>query len=183
MKVWGNAIGYQLVWFAIVWSAAYGYGLLAPLALAPFAAWYLSRGDKRLDGLLMLLALAIGLVLDSILASTQLVVYASPIPSEHAAPLWILTIWAAFALTLRHSFRFLHGKPWLAAALGGIGAPMAYVGASHGWHAVAFPYGTWPAVAVLALGWVIALPSMLTVATRLERRQVSSFEQGAHSVE
>lgn len=169
MKAWANAIGYQLVWFAIVGSAAYGYGRFAPIALAPFAAWYLSRRDGLLDARLMILAALIGLLFDSLLAASQLVVYASAFPSEHAAPLWIVTIWAAFGLTLRHSFRFLHSRPWTSAALGAIGAPLAYVGAGHGWHAVAFPRGTWPAVLALGAGWAIALPTMLAAAVRIER--------------
>lgn len=183
MKAWANAIGYQLVWFAIVLSAAYGYGCFAPLALAPFAAWYLSRRDGLLDARLMILAALIGLLLDSLLAAPQLVIYASAFPSERAAPLWIVTLWAAFGLTLRHSFRFLHGRPWAAVVLGAIGAPLAYVGAGHGWHAVAFPRGTWLAVLVLGAGWAIALPTMLAMAMRLERSATAVPARSVHHVE
>lgn len=174
MKVWANAIGYQLVWFAAVWGAATGYWWLAPLALIPFAAWYLSRPDGRIDAWLMPVAVLLGIVLDSALAASDLVAYASAVPSPHAAPVWIIAIWAAFALTLRHSFRFLHGRPVLAAALGAIGAPLAFLGAAHGWHAVAFPRGTAAAMIALGIGWFVALPALIALAQHFERRQATS---------
>lgn len=170
MTVWANAIGYQLVWFAAVWGAAHGDWWLAPLALLPFAGWYLSRPDGRVDACLLPIAIAVGLVLDSALAASDLVAYASALPSPHAAPVWIIAIWAAFSLTLRHSFRFLHGRLPLAAAFGAIGAPLAYFGAGRGWHAVAFPRGTAVALAALALGWLLALPLLIASAARIERR-------------
>lgn len=174
MKVWANAIGYQLVWFAAVSGAATGYWWVAPLALVPFAAWYLSRPDGRVDAWLMPVAMLLGIALDSTLAASDLVAYASAVPSPHAAPVWIVAIWSAFALTLRHSFRFLHGRPVLAAALGAIGAPLAYLAAARGWHAVAFPRGTTAAVIALGLGWLIAMPALITLAQHFERRQATS---------
>jgi hypothetical protein len=173
MKAWANAIGYQLVWFAAVWGAASGHWWMAPLALVPFAAWYLSRPDGRVDAWLMPVAMLLGVALDSALAASDLVAYASAVPSPHAAPVWIVAIWAAFALTLRHSFRFLHGRRVLAAVLGAIGAPLAYLGAARGWHAVAFPRGTTAALVVLGAGWMLAMPALITLAQRLERRQTT----------
>jgi len=169
MNAWANAIAYQLVWFAAIWGASHGHWWVAPLALLPFAAWVLGRIDGGADALLMPIAVLLGAVLDSSLAASGLVVYASPVPFAHAAPLWILAIWAAFALTLRHSFRFLHGRPLLAGVLGAIGAPMAYLGAGRGWHAVAFPLGTTPAVIALAISWAIAMPLLIQLAERTDR--------------
>jgi len=174
MKVWINAIGYQLVWFAAVWGAASGHWWTAPLALVPFAAWYLSRPDGRIDAWLMPVAVLLGVALDSALAANDLVTYASAVPSPHAAPVWIVAIWAAFALTLRHSFRFLHGRRVLAAVLGAIGAPLAYLGAARGWHAVAFPRGTGAALIALGIGWLVAMPTLITLAQRFERRLAPS---------
>lgn len=169
MNAWANAIAYQLVWFAAIWGASSGHWWLAPVALLPFAAWMLGRPDGGADALLMPIAVLLGAVLDSSLAASGLVVYASPVPFVHAAPLWILAIWAAFALTLRHSFRFLHGRALLAAVLGAVGAPMAYLGAARGWNAVDFPLGTTPAVIALAAGWAVAMPLLVRLAVRVER--------------
>lgn len=169
MNAWLNALGYQLVWLAAVWGASHGRWWLAPLALLPFALWYLSRRDGRLDVQLIALVGLGGAAMDSLYAASGAVAYAAPVPSAQAAPLWIVAIWAAFALTLRHSFRFLHGRPWTAACIGGLGAPMAYLAAASGWHAVRFPHGTLTALLPLGLSWAIALPAMLWLAARVEK--------------
>lgn len=169
MSAWLNALGYQLVWLAAVWGASHGRWWLAPLALLPFALCCLIRRDGRLDGQLMILVALGGTAMDSIYAASGAVAYAAPVPSAQAAPFWIAAIWAAFALTLRHSFRFLHARPWIAAAFGGLGAPMAYLAAASGWHAVRFPHGTLAALLPLALCWAFALPAMLWLAVRVER--------------
>jgi carbohydrate-selective porin OprB len=122
----------------------------------------------------MPVAMLLGIALDSTLAASDLVAYASAVPSPHAAPVWIIAIWAAFALTLRHSFRFLHGRRVLAAALGAIGAPLAYLGAARGWHAVAFPRGTTAALIALGIGWLVAMPALITLAQHFELRQATS---------
>lgn len=178
MNAWTNAIAYQLVWFAAIWGASSGHWWLAPLALLPFAAWMLGRPDGGADALLMPIAVLLGAVLDSSLAASGLVAYASPVPFAHAAPLWILSIWAAFSLTLRHSFRFLHGRWPLAAVLGAVGAPMAYLGAARGWHAVAFPLGATPAVVALAAGWTVAMPLLIGLAVRVERTSAPAPVRG-----
>lgn len=184
MKVWANVIAYELIWLATVWGAGRGDWWLAPLALLPFALWSLSRADGALDAWLMLAGVLTGMVVESGLALSGLVIYASPVPFTHAAPLWILCIWAAFALTLRHSFRFLHPRFLLALVLGGVGAPLAYLGASRGWHALTFPHGAMPAMAALGVAWGIALPALLKLAVLLENSvaPANSPKEHAHVV-
>lgn len=178
MNAWINAIAYQVVWFAAVWGGSSGHWWLAPLALLPFAGWMIARDGGGADALLMPIAVLTGLTLDSLLAVSDLIAYASPVPSAHAAPVWILAIWAAFGLTLRHSFRFLHGRPAWAAVLGAIGAPLAYLGAGRGWHAVAFPLGRTPALLALGAGWALVMPWLIWLARRSERATVRGTPQG-----
>lgn len=185
MKVWANIIAYELVWLFAVSGAGHGHGWLALLALIPFAAWYLSRPDGAVDARLMLVSVLTGVLVESALALSDLVAYASPFPLAQMAPLWILCIWAAFALTLRHSFRFLHHKFALGLLLGGVGAPLAYLGAARGWHALSFPHGVLPAMAGLGVAWAIALPALLKLAVALETAaaaRTTFSEEHAHVV-
>ena len=183
MKIWLNVIGYELVWLAAVWGAAHDLPWLGAFALIPFALWYLSRPDGRADRWLFLVVLLAGSCLDSIYAASGLIRYVSPVPSVHAAPIWIIAIWGAFALTLRHSFRFLHGRPWLAALLGALGAPLAYLGAGRLGHAVQFAHGELAAMVALALGWAVALPAMLAFAVAMERSRPSDIHGSAAHVD
>ena len=100
-----------------------------------------------------------GLLLDGALAVTGWLQYASPLLAL-PAPIWILSLWLAFAMTLNHSMVFLRGKPLLAAGLGGIGGPLAYLGAARGFDAVVFTTPAWHAIALLSVGWAVALGAL-----------------------
>ena len=155
---------YQAFWFAciigvhrgLVWPAIGALALFLPLryACSPRAHW---SGDT-----LRIAAVAVlGFGVDSVLASTHLIVYAMPWPSQELAPWWIVAIWVAFGLSLREGLKFLHGRPLLAAVLGAIAAPLSYIGAAHGFGVIHFPHGQWPAMATLATLWLLALPLAL----------------------
>jgi hypothetical protein len=181
MSVWFNLVGYQLVWFASVIGAGrglwwVGVSAAAAFALAHLALFKQSSVERSADLRLLGVALACGLLLDGGLALTGLADYAADERAfpVGAAPLWILSMWAAFALTLRHSMRFLLGRPAWAFALGAIGGPLAYLGAARGWQAIAFAEPRWMALAALAVGWGLAIPLLTTLAARWSQASASS---------
>jgi hypothetical protein len=116
--------------------------------------------------LLFAAALPIGATVVGAPAHAGVLRYAAPSPALPAggAPLWILGLWLAFAATLQCSLAFLQRRRWLAAAFGAIGAPLAYLGAAHGWQAVVFAAPSWPTLLALAGAWALALPVLATIA-------------------
>lgn len=168
MPVWLNFVGYQAVWF--ITAAGAGRGLWWPgvLASASFVFIVTLRApDRRADLQLALIAIVCGLVLDGTLAATGALGYSAADPG-FPAPIWILSLWAAFAMTIRHSLRWLLSNPLLAALLGAIGGPMAYWGAARGFTAIEF-LKPQIAVGLLAVGWAIAM----LVLVRVGRRNVA----------
>lgn len=166
MHFWANLVGYQLVWFAIVISASRGqpwWGIVSALVFV--AVQFLYSENRAADARALVAAFACGFLLDGALAATGWLQYASPLLSL-PAPIWILTLWLAFAMTLNHSMVFLRGKPVLAAVLGGVGGPLAYLGAARGFDAVEFTTPAWRAVALLVIGWAIALASLAVLTHR-----------------
>ena len=169
MSFWSNLIGYQLTWLLAVASAAHGHPWLAVAAAAVFVSWQLFAARHRSVELrLLVLALLLGIVVDGVLAGSGWASYASPQPAvpAHGAPVWILALWACFAMTLNRSLQILRGRPWLAATFGALGAPLAYLAAARGWQAMQFPADAWRAWLWLALGWAVALALLATLATR-----------------
>jgi hypothetical protein len=181
MNTWLNIIGYQCVWLVAVWGASHGLWWPAALAMLPFAGWILAREGAQIDLMVMACVVPIGVAMDSLMAATGLLDYAAPVPSTHLAPLWIVAIWMSFSLTLRHTFRFMFGKPLLAAAFGALGAPLAYLGAERGWQAVQFGHGMLAALASLAALWALAFPVMIFLARRLEQH-TPEMVSGEHHV-
>ena len=156
-----NVLGFQAVWFASVIGAANGLPWAGPLAAILYAAVHFRlTPDRRGDLRMLAIAVAMGIIADSLLAATGVLQFASPWPWTFAAPVWILAMWAGFALTLNHSMAFLRGR-WLAAfGFGAVGGPLAYWGAARGFDAVEFGLGLPAALAALAIVWGLAMPAL-----------------------
>ncbi len=165
-----NAVAFQLCWMAFVGGAAHGQWWLGFAVLAPFAAWQLRASrQQRADVILLVLAAVLGFVLDSLLAAAGLLRYASPVPSIHLAPLWIVGLWMGFALTINHSMAFLHNRVLLASVLGAVAGPLAYWIAARIWSALTIADPTWPALLALAVAWAVMTPLLAQIAVRLTR--------------
>jgi len=166
MRFYANLLGYQAVWWVSMMTAEKGLPWIGVAAAAAFViAQWIASGNRGSDARLVASSLLMGIVIDGFLGSSGLLSYASPAPSM-LAPIWILSIWAAFAMTFNHSFVFLQGRPAWGAALGAVGGPLAYEGAAR-FGAVQFAEPTWRALALLALAWGIVVPALAMLAHRL----------------
>lgn len=178
MTRWANFAGYQAVWFAAAIGAGRGLWWPGVAAALAFCALHfaLSKDGRDRDLRLLGMSLACGIVVDGPLAANGLVHYAAATPAlpPGGAPLWILSLWAAFALTLRHSMRWLIGRPLAAGLLGAIGGPLAYLGAARGWQSLALAEPRSMSLAALALGWGLALPLLAWQAGKLDTSSTAS---------
>lgn len=167
MNFWISLIGYQLVWFATVIGAGHGLSWPGLAGLGLYAAWHLTRSlERQADIVLMATGVMLGLLLDGGLLHFGLAQYSPDWPLATMAPAWILTLWAAFALTFTQSLRYLQTRPLAAALLGAIGGPLAYLGAARGWHVATFAEPIWLALLWLAIGWGLAMPLLALLARR-----------------
>jgi hypothetical protein len=167
MSAVANILGYQVVWFVAVYGAGAGFTWPAVATAGVFAAWQLAASaDRALDLRLIALSLLCGLLLDGALAYAGLLHYAanSPALPPSGAPLWILALWVAFALTLNHSLRCLKARPLTAALVGVAGGQLAYLAAGRLSGAVSFATPSWRALACLAAGWGTALALLAQLA-------------------
>ncbi len=168
MNVILNVVFFQITWMACVGGAAAGMWWLGPLILLAFCAWQLSVSRHRLaDVQLMLIAGVIGMVADTLLVQAGLLRFAAPVPWPQLAPIWIIALWMAFALTLNHSLAALRSRLWLAAAFGLVGGPLAYWIAIRVWAGAEFSGSPMLALLALALIWAVVTPVLLMLATRL----------------
>lgn len=176
MKKWINFIAFQIVWFAAVLGAAYGIWWAGPVALAGFAAFHLRNGVNRNGDIkLMLLALALGFMTDTLMAASGMSRYAAPVPAAPLAPFWILSLWAGFALTLNHSMQWFTARPLLAAPMAAIFGPISYYGAGRAWGAVAIAEPVALALGVLATCWLIAMFVLCLAARRFSATEPETF--------
>ena len=165
MKFWVSLIGYQLVWFAAVIGAGRGLAWPGIASMLLYAACQLAATRHyRADLSLMATAIVLGLLVDGGMIRTGLASYAAAWPSAALAPAWILALWATFAMTFTQSLSWLQTRLWLAALLGAVAGPLAYMSAARGCHAVTFADPAWRGLLWLGIGWALATPALAWLA-------------------
>lgn len=164
VRILVNLVFFQAVWFATVYGPSVGLHWLGLPAIIVFAVYhYFSSPTARADLVVAVIATAIGFVVETSYLKSGVLIYVFNIPSPNFAPYWILFLWTNFALTLNTGLRWLQSHHFAAAALGFVGAPIAYFsGVKLGSATV----GIAPTSAYLAIAisWAIVTPLLLYVA-------------------
>lgn len=162
-----NFVAFQAGWFATVLGAANGMPWLGPIAVLAVAVLHLKASHRpRNEARLLLSAMALGVVADSLLLATGWIAYPNGAWVAGLAPYWIVTLWALFATTLNVSMRWLRGRYLLAAVFGAVGGPLSYLaGAKLG--AMVFVESA-SALTALAVGWGLLMPTLVWLAERLD---------------
>lgn len=145
---------YQLAWFAVILGAARGFAWLGAAMALLVAGVHLWLRREPMEFRLVGVALCLGLVIDTTLAATGQVQFASD-GNLPIAPYWMLSLWVAFATTLNHSLLWLMRRPIVAALAGAVFGPVAYL-AGEKLGALSLPS---PAIALpmLAAAWCVAM--------------------------
>ncbi len=164
---WINVALFQAAWLAIVLSAAYGQPWSAPIVTGAVLAWHLYHAHRpRRELALIGIAIVVGAGFETLMASLQVLEPASGILVPGFAAYWLVCLWAVFATTLNVSLRWLQPRPVLAAALGALGGPLAYVGGAK--LGALHLESSYPSIGALAFGWALATPLLLATARRLD---------------
>lgn len=160
-----NFGAFQLGWLACVLAGAGEWHWAGTALVIAIVTFHLSRANApRYELVLILSALVVGTVWESLLVSAGLLSYDYGSFHEAMAPHWIIAMWALFATTLNVSLRWLKGRWFLAVMFGAVGGPLAYY-AGHRLGAVdmADPAA---ALTALAIGWAVLMPGLMKLAER-----------------
>ncbi len=159
-----NFVGFQVGWIVAVVGAANGYPYLGPVYAVAWLAIHFRYfcDDREQELVVVAAAVFLGLVFDSLGVFAGLLDF--PSHARDFTTLWMLSLWAMFAATLRHSMAWLRDRYLLAAVLGGIFGPFAYWAGAR----LSAIELTWQPVSLLwvMVVWVLALPLLTLIATR-----------------
>jgi hypothetical protein len=172
-----NAAAFQIGWFCCVLAGANQLPWLGTLAALVIVAWHLDKAAfPGRELVLLLIAGTLGGLWDSLLVTAGWLQYPSGTLVEGLAPHWIVAMWLLFATTLNVSLRWLKQRRALAVLLGAVSGPAAYF-AGYKLGGVQIP--DLPlAMAVLALGWAVFMPLLMTVSNRFDGMSLSPAEAG-----
>ena len=157
-----NFVLFQIGWFVCVWSAAAHRPWIGVLVTTGVVVAHVLRAPlPKAELTLVFLALALGLVFDSLLVWQGWLQYSSGIVFPNVAPYWIVTLWGLFATLLNVSLRWMRGRWVVAVVFGAVGGPAAYYG---GLRLGALEFGNMPAgLLALAIGWAVLTPLLLAL--------------------
>ncbi|MFA9460991.1 DUF2878 domain-containing protein [Thiohalorhabdus methylotrophus] len=168
-KMLVNAAALNVGWFACVLGDAWGRPLAGPLVVAALLALHFAMVPRRdREAALLLGAALVGFALDSALVLAGAIGFDAGSGPLAPTKLWMVALWMNFATGLNLALYWLAGRPALAAALGAVGGPMAYYGGVQ-LGALALPGGALWGLGLVALGWTVAMPLLLTLNAALGR--------------
>ena len=173
MKTLLNVVFFQVLWLTSVGGAGRGYWWLGLPVLAVFMIYHFSVSTcRKADAQLLLISVILGFIADTVLLQLGLLRFEQAVPSASFAPVWILTLWAGFAMTLNHSMSFFQTRPVWAVMFGFLGGPLAYYIAANVWKAVIFTAPPLHVYGALALVWAIMTPLLLSIGLNLRHKAV-----------
>jgi hypothetical protein len=164
-----NLLLFKLVWALSLAGVVFGYAWAGLAALLVFSAWhaYISPSAKA-DFLVVGAAVVIGMALDTLYVRNGLIEYNGQLLWSGAAPLWILALWANFALTMNGCLVWLRERKLLAAGLGFVCGPVSYYGG------IALGTATITGdsnILFLSIGlaWAVTVPFLLWLSATMQR--------------
>jgi hypothetical protein len=162
-------LGQTIGWFACIVGPAQGAHWLGPLVVAGLIVLHLAtRGDRSVFRIASLAVVSIpfGLCFDSLLILGGLYEPVRWLVPSPLATIWLLALWVNFALIVDIPLRWLQDHVLVAAILGSIFGPAAYLaGQRFGAIRIAQPAALH--VAILAAAWAVGLSGLMLIARLL----------------
>jgi hypothetical protein len=178
MHVIANVGLFKIGWLSCVYGAASGLALEGCILALFIVAFSIKQASNKLAELLTLaLITLVGVIWESLVASQYLMVYATQSNTQPEgwaldglvlAPYWLIVMWALFATTINQSMAWLKDKLILAAGMGAIFGPMAFI-AGEKLGAVEFINES-AAMMVLAVGWGVLMPLICIIAKTIDTK-------------
>lgn len=158
-----NFLAIQFGWLITVTAAAGGMPVIGPLFTLAWMIIHLRLvgADRGIELRLIGAAVLLGAACDSLLAVFGVIAFPEQSLLGQPTTLWMVTLWVNLAMTLRHSLGWLRGRYLLAAVLGAVAGPLAYLGGER-LGGIIFPSGH-SALALVALEWLTAMPALMVV--------------------
>tara|TARA_B110000977_G_scaffold43147_1_gene58417 strand:+ start:29605 stop:30144 length:540 start_codon:yes stop_codon:yes gene_type:complete len=168
-----NFIGLQLVWAACAYGAVEQDASLGVIAAIIYLALHFSFSPHAsVDFIILVGVTSIGLLLDSLNQTFEVVSFYASNASFLAIPYWLLTLWMVFAVSLPHSLYWLHRKPLIAMLAGAFGSISSYYAGSR-FDALSFAEPLWQSLLVFSLEWALLLPLSYYFIKRLKDSNTS----------
>ena len=123
-----DLIGFKICWILCAFCTQWDQPYLGPIITLLFILIHLIVVNFALIDLkIITLSIICGLIIDSTFSIFGLIGYQGGILANYnLAPLWILSMWGGFSLTMLYTLDSIRHKYFLSGLLGFIGGPLSY---------------------------------------------------------
>tara|TARA_B110000014_G_C20123980_1_gene597236 strand:+ start:4282 stop:4800 length:519 start_codon:yes stop_codon:yes gene_type:complete len=120
--------GFKICWLLCAFCTQWEQPYLGPIATLIFILIHLFIVKfKARDIKIIILAIMCGIIFDSSFSFFNIITYQGGILTNYnLAPLWILSMWGGFSLTMLYTLESIKEKYFISALLGGLGGPLSY---------------------------------------------------------
>lgn len=139
-----NLLGFNLSWFGLILLG----NSFIPLSLLWLGLHLYWCKHLKAEVKLILVIVTIGIFVDTALSLAGVLIF----PGQQFIPLWLITLWAAFAATIAHSLQFLSRSILLQVLVGFMFPPLSYLGGAS-LSSVELGYSQVMTYLILALVW------------------------------
>ena len=158
-----DLIGFKVCWVLCAFCSIWNQPYLGPIATLLFILIHLFFVNFRSrDIKVIIIAILCGLILDSSFSNLSLISYKGGILAKYSlSPLWILSMWAGFALSMLYTLESIREKYILSSLLGLDGGPLSYsAGVGIGSITILTTYS----YIYLAIAWALIVPLLFKYA-------------------
>jgi len=155
-----NALAFNVAWFFCVLGGSKVAIVVTILVLAAHF-YFISNNSREIS--LVILVVALGIVMDSVLIRAGVLISAN---GSSWPPVWLLCLWAMFATLLSHSMKWFQSHLPVAFLLGGISGTLSYAAGTR-LTDFALREPLWTSLPVIALCWCVTFPVCLMLAKKL----------------
>lgn len=158
-----DLVGFKICWVLCAFCSTWNQPYLGPFATLIFLMIHLYLVNfKSRDIKVILIAITCGFFLDSSFSLSGLIRYEGGFLSSYQlSPLWILSMWAGFSLSMMYTLEVIKNNYTISALLGFVGGPLSY---SAGVGIGSIEIHTITSYILLALAWAVVVPLLFKYA-------------------
>ncbi len=167
-KVLINLLGFYVCWWLSVYGAIQTNYFLGPKSLIIYMVFhFIILVEDKIEYVYILICLILAFCFDTILLKLNFIEYNGFLSENyHIAPLWIVSLWISFSLSIFHSSNILQKNYKKSMVLGMLSGPFIYLSFSK-MGIIKLLYSPFSILLLISISWMCIIPLYVYLADKL----------------
>ena len=166
-----NVLFFYLCWWLSIYGAKNEMYLLGIISVSIYMIFhFIFLTQSYCEYYFIIICFLVSFIFDTIFLNLNLISYNGILPIKYSLlPLWVLSLWLCFSLSIFHSFSFLQKKYFRTSVLGIISGPVIYYSCSIA-EIIVFKANINFILILIAVIWSFLLPLYIFIADILKEK-------------